>query len=102
MCIRDRFHVTSEFLFPWFVDLDRRALKANWQTWYWVLYGGYGVAGFDREVLTDLDSYVLDVGVGFQTSFKVRGYTLFLSALAAREVEDGADVKLRFILKSYH
>ena len=98
----EEFHLTSEFLVPWFVDLDKRVLKADWQTWYWVLYGGYGIAGFDRDVFQDLDDYVLDLGVGFQTSFKVRGYTLFLSALAAREVESGADVKLRFIVKSYH
>jgi hypothetical protein len=37
-----------------------------------------------------------------QSSFKIRGYDVFLSALVAQALESGAGVKTRFSLKSYH
>ncbi|HRC84084.1 MAG TPA: hypothetical protein PK413_00590 [Thermoanaerobaculia bacterium] len=95
-------HATWEFLFPWFVDRDRPFLKARWQTWYWVLYSGYGGIGNRRADLEDLGSYVADVGVGFQSSFTVRHYQLFWSALLAKAFEEGSDLRLKFSFKSYH
>jgi len=98
----DELHTTWEFLFPWFTSAHRSFLKASWETWYWVLYLGYGTLGTDRQIYTDLSSYVLDAGVGFQSSFKVRDYTLFFSALVGQANEAGADPKVRVSVKSYH
>lgn len=98
----EELHATWEFLFPWFVEESRPFLKLDWRTWYWVLYTGAGAIGTDRNVLTDLESYVADVGVGVQSSLKIRGYDVFLSALVAQALESGAGVKARFSLKSYH
>lgn len=98
----EELHLTWELLVPWFVDRNRTYLKADWQTWYWVVYTGYGASGFDRAVLADLSEYVADAGLGLQSSFRIRGYSLFLSALAARAFESNADVKVRVTLKTYH
>ncbi len=91
-----------ELLLPWFVDQERDLLRARWQTWYWVVYAGYGTAGFDRSVYSDLESYVADAGFGFQSSFTVKGYRLFLSALLARELASGAAYEFRISVKSFH
>lgn len=98
----EELHATWEFLFPWFVEESRPFLKLDWRTWYWVLYTGAGTIGTERGVLTDLGSYVADVGVGVQSSFKILGYDIFLSALVAQALESGSGVKARFSLKSYH
>lgn len=98
----EELHTTWEVLLPWFVNQEHEHIGAQWQTWYWVLYGGFGTVGFDREIYSDLGSYVADAGFGFQSSFKVKGYTLFLSALLARELESDADLKFRVSLKSFH
>jgi hypothetical protein len=93
---------TSEFFFPWFEDVPRRALGVEWQSWYWVLYGGYGTIGFDREIYTDGASYLTDVGLGFQSSFRLRNYTFFLSGLVAQTLDDGSDPKAKLSIKSFH
>ena len=83
-------------------DQGRRYLRADWQTWYWVLYGGYGALGNDRGVLTELDEYVADVGLGFQTALSWRDYTFFFGVLAAKAIESSSDVKVRVSFKSFH
>ena len=99
-------NTTWELLMPWFVDADRKVFRpswrTSWQTWYWVLYAGYGTLGVDPEVFTEPSSYVADVGVGFQSSLQVKGYRLFLSALVGQALESGSDIKVRFSFKSYH
>jgi len=98
----EQLHTTWELLIPWFVEEDRPFLRAHWRTWYWVLYAGYGTLGVDRKVYTDFSNYVQDVGVGFQASFDIKGYTLFVSALVGEALEEGSDLKFRFSFKSYH
>ena len=98
----DEIHTTWELLFPWFVDEERKKIGVEWQTWYWVLYGGYGTAGFDRDVFSDFENYTADLGFGFQSSFKLKGYTLFLSALLAHELDPDQDFELRVSVKSFH
>jgi hypothetical protein len=98
----EELHTTWELFIPWFVDQERHALWVDWNRWYWVLYGGYGTAGFDPDVYTDADGYVTDVGVGFQASFRLRKYTFFLSGIVARTLESGADLEGKLSIKTYH
>jgi hypothetical protein len=98
----DEINTTWELLWPWFVEDNRRHLGADWQTWYWVAYSGYGIAGFDRSIYSDFSNYVVDVGLGFQSSFQVKQYTLFFSALLAQELDPDADLELRLSIKSFH
>ena len=67
-----------------------------------MVYAGYGALGNDAAALTEPDNYILDLGVGFQTAFRIRDYQLFLSALAAQAQQDDNDIRFRFSFKSYH
>jgi len=99
----EELHLTGEALFPWFVHQNRRALKLDWNTWYWALYGGTGNIGFDSSIYTDYANYVYDVGVGFESSFKLRKFQFFLSGLVAHAFnaeEEGTTARLS--IKSYH
>lgn len=95
-------HNTWEVVYPWFVGEDHEYLKLSWENWYWVLYGGVGTIGFDRDVLTEFDDYVADVGVGFEASFRLKDYQFFLGGLVAQAFNAEGDVQLRLSLKSYH
>lgn len=96
----DELHTTVELFFPWFVDEHRRALKADWQSWYWILYGGFGAIGFDRDVLYDGDSYLTDIGFGFETSLQLRDYSIFIGGVAAYNLDVDGSVKARFSVKA--
>jgi hypothetical protein len=98
----EELHTTWEVVYPWFVDEAHEALRLQWQNWYWVLYGGLGTIGLERDVFTDLDTYVYDLGVGFESSFRLRDYEFFLSGLVAQAFNAEGGVQLRLALKSYH
>lgn len=98
----EELHTTFELFFPWFLDEDRRALRVTWNRWYWVLYSGYGTVGFDRQVYTDSAAYFTDVGAGFQTSFRLRRYVFFVSAVVAQTLEEGGSPTAKLSIKSYH
>lgn len=98
----EELHSTVEFFVPWFLNRSFPFLWVDWENFYWIFYGGVGTAGYDRQVYTDWDGYYPDVGLGFEASFKLRGYTFFLSGLAATALEGDGDVKTRLSIKSYH
>jgi hypothetical protein len=98
----EELHTTWELFVPWFVDEQRRALWVDWNRWYWVLYGGYGTAGFNPDVYTDSDSYFTDVGLGFQASFRLRKYTIFLSGIVAQVLEGDMDPEAKLSIKTHH
>ena len=98
----EQLYTTWEYFFPWFVNRERRALGLTWQNWYWILYGGYGVTGFDRDVYTDVDLYFPDVGIGFESSFRLKKYTVFLSGIVAQALEGEGGVEAKASIKSYH
>ncbi|MCP4662442.1 MAG: hypothetical protein GY856_44150 [bacterium] len=98
----EELHSTVELFVPWFLNRSFHFLWVDWENYYWILYGGVGTTGYDRQVYTDWDGYYPDVGLGFEASFKLRGYTFFLSGLAATALQDGGGVKTRLSIKSYH
>jgi len=99
----EELHFTTEALFPWFVHEKRHALKLDWNTWYWAVYAGTGTIGFTKDVYTDFNQYVYDVGVGFESSFKLRKFQFFLSGLVANAFNaDEGGVTARLSIKSYH
>lgn len=95
-------HLTIEHFIPWFLNDDRRALRARWNDWYWVLYGGYGTTGFDRSIYSDFGDYVVDLGFGFESSLLVDDYRFFLAAIVAHAVGDVGGLELRISVKSQH
>lgn len=93
---------TLEFFVPWFVNDRRQSLGVAWESWYWLLYSGYGTIGFDREVLSDSSTYLVDLGVGFETSFLLKDYTIFISAIAAQTLDIEGGVEARVSVKAIH
>ncbi len=98
----EELHSTVEIFLPWFLDDDRRALGLDWTNFYWVLYGGVGTIGFDKNIYTDWDSYIGDIGFGFEAAVELRGFRVFLSALAAYASENqGGEPEIRLSAKTY-
>ena len=98
----DELDTTVEYFHPWFLNQNRRALKLDWENWYWILYGGYGTIGFDRDVYSDTSSYVPDVGFGFEATFRLRRYSFFVSGIVAYALEGEGDPKGKLSIKSFH
>ena len=94
-------HTTWELFLPWFLDRSHRALGLEWNNWYWVLYGGVGNIGFDTGTFLEPSDYIPDVGVGFESSFRLRKYQFFLSGLLAHALNGQGDVEARVSVKSY-
>lgn len=98
----EELHTTWELVFPWFVDEPHEALRLTWNNWYWVLYAGAGTIGFERDVYTELEDYVVDAGAGFEASFQLRDYEFYLNALLAQAFNAEGGAQLRLSLKTYH
>jgi hypothetical protein len=97
----EQLYTTWEMFFPWFVDDHRRFLRLDWQNWYWVLYGGLGATGFETDVFTDSEAYYPDLGIGFESSFRYKRYTFFLSGVVAHAFRGDGDVEAQLSIKSY-
>jgi hypothetical protein len=92
---------TTEFFVPWFEDAAHRALGLEWNSWYWIVYGGKGAIGFDRDVVTDSANYLSDVGFGFEASFRLKGRRAYLSAVLAKVLEYDDDPRFIITVKTY-
>lgn len=97
----DEIHTTWEYFFPWFLAADREFLKLNWSNWYWILYGGVGNVGLDRDIYSNFGDYIPDVGIGFESSFNLRKYRFFLSGIVAQALKGDGGVEARVSVKSY-
>jgi len=95
-------HLTLEHFIPWFVRDDRRALGANWENFYWVLYAGYGNIGFDREIFSEFGDYIADVGFGFESSLRVDDYDFFLAGIVAHAIDEFGGLEARLSVRSHH
>ncbi len=97
----DVLYTTWEFFFPWFLKENRHFMKVEWQNWYWILYTGAGTVGLDRKTYTDFDSYIPDVGVGFESSLRLKKYRFFFSGIVAQALKGDGGVEARVSVKSY-
>ncbi len=93
--------MTVEAFSAIFRDRAIRALGVEWTTLYSVFYAGMGNSGFDRDVYTDIDSYVPDVGFGLEAAFQLRDYKIFLSGLVAYALEESDGVKAHLTVRTY-
>jgi hypothetical protein len=97
----DVLYTTWELFFPWFLRENRRFLKLDWQNWYWILYTGAGIVGNESNIYTDFDSYIPDVGVGFESSLRLKKYRFFISGIVAQALKGDGGVEARVSVKSY-
>lgn len=93
----DEVHLTNELFIPIFRNRDIRKLGANFNNLYAIGYGGVGAIAYDTgDLFSDV---IADAGVGFETSFTVRNFEVFLNAiyahtLAAPEGMEGDEVRV--------
>ncbi len=97
----EQLYTTLELFVPWFLAEDRRALGLVWDNWYWIFYSGYGATGFETSVYGDPNAWYPDVGIGFESSFRLRKYRFFLSGIVAQALEGTGGVEARLSVKSY-
>ncbi|MFL6262627.1 MAG: hypothetical protein ACJ76Y_23255 [Thermoanaerobaculia bacterium] len=97
----DAFFTTWEYFFPWFLETRHRALRLDWDNWYWILYAGYGTIGLNHKIYTDFRSYYPDAGIGFESSFRLRKYRFFLSGIVAQALKGNSGLEARISVKSY-
>ena len=97
----EELHSTWELFFPWFLDRDARFIGLNWQSWYWILYSGYGTVGFDRRIYGDTATYYPDAGIGFESSFRLKKYRFFLTGAVAQALRGEGGPEVRVAVKSY-
>lgn len=95
-------HATTELFLPWFINSNRTALGVDWDSWYWILYGGYGAIAFDADALSKSSNYLTDVGIGFETSFDLKDYVLFIAGIVAYTLDTDGSVEVRFDIKALH
>lgn len=98
----DQVLTTWEYFIPWFLDDQRQALHLRWQNWYWIAYAGAGAIGLDGSVATRFNNYIPDVGVGFESSVRLKNYTFFLAGVVAHALDETGGLKARLSVKSYH
>jgi hypothetical protein len=94
-------HNTWELFFPWFLDQHHRVLDTDWQSWYWILYSGWGTLGDDTHTYTDLSNYIVDSGVGFEAAVRLWRYRFFVSGIVARALKGSDHVEARLSVRSY-
>ena len=82
----DEIHISNEYLRPVFRDRDYRFLGGRFKDLYSILYLGAGSSVFHTSDLTDFDEWVLDLGVGFETTVRIRQYTFLVTAVYAQPV----------------
>ncbi len=98
----DEVHSTLEYFFPWFLDANREFLHLEWQNFYWILYSGIGTVGFDHKVFTGSAGFYPDLGVGFESSVRLRHrYRFFLSGIVAQTLKGSSGLEARLSVKSY-
>jgi hypothetical protein len=94
-------HTTWELFTPWFLGEQRRFLRLEWQSWYWILYAGAGTIGFTSRVYTDLAAYIPDAGLGFESSVRLWRYRFFISSIVARPLKGSNHVEARLSVRTY-
>jgi hypothetical protein len=82
----DELHATNEYLKPIFRNRDQRVLGARVNDLYGIVYAGVGASVFHPSDLVDLGNWVVDVGVGFEATVRVRQYSFLVTAIYAEPV----------------
>ena len=82
----DEFHVTNEYFVPVFRNQDHRLWGLHWNTMYGIGYLGFGQAAFTLTDAFKPRDYVVDAGLGTETSLRVRDYEVLLSVVYAHTV----------------
>jgi hypothetical protein len=95
----DELFLANEFFYPLFRNRSYRFLGATFSNLFGIVYQGVGTSGFDQNDLFQFDDWAIDAGLGFETSFFIRDYEIFLNAvyaqtLVAPDVWEGNELRV--------
>jgi hypothetical protein len=96
-------HLTNEYFKPIFRNRNYKKLGVEWNTLYGIGYLGAGNIGFDFRDLVRARDFVIDAGIGTESSLTIRDFNVLFSVLYARTVraEDGMKgSKVRFAIRT--
>jgi hypothetical protein len=94
-------HNTWELFFPWFIGEHHPIFDTDWQSWYWILYSGWGTLGDDSSAYTNFSNYIVNTGLGFEAAVRLWRYRFFVSGVVARPLKGGEHVEARLSIRSY-
>ena len=99
----DEFHVTNEYFVPVFRNRDYTLWGLHWNTMYGIGYLGFGQAAYAIRDAFKPKDYVVDAGLGTETSLHVRDYEVLLSVVYAHTLHGPEALrgsKVRFSIRT--
>lgn len=96
-------HMTNEYFVPIFRNRNYRTWRLNWNTLYGIGYVGAGNVGFEFRDMVRTKDFVVDAGLGGETSVGIRDFNVLLSVLYARTIRGTDGVKgskVRFSIRT--
>jgi hypothetical protein len=99
----DEFHMTNEYFVPIFRNRDYQSWALHWNTMYGIGYLGFGEAAFTIRDAFKPNDYVVDAGLGTETSLHVRDYEVLLSVVYAHTLHAPDELrggKVRFSIRT--
>jgi hypothetical protein len=97
------FHMTNEYFVPIFRNKNYRTGPLHWNTMYGIGYMGLGNIGFQPSDITRLRDYIVDAGIGMETSVRVRDFDVLLSAVYAQTIRKRGGIggnEIKFSLRT--
>jgi hypothetical protein len=99
----NEFHVTNEYFVPVFRNRDYGLGGLHWNTMYGIGYLGFGQVAYALSDAFKPRDYVVDAGLGTETTLRVRDYDVLLSVVYAHTLH-GPDAlrgsKVRFSIRT--
>jgi hypothetical protein len=80
-------HLTNEYFQPIFRNRNYRLGPVRASNMYGIFYLGTGVVGFGADTITNTDDWVVDAGVGFESSLTASNWDILLSVLWAKTLK---------------
>lgn len=85
-------HVTNEYFVPIFRNRDYRMGPLHWNTLYGIVYSGLGNVGFQLSDIARTRDFAVDLGLGAETSIRVRDFDVLLSGIVAKTMRDPRNI----------
>jgi hypothetical protein len=95
--------MTNEYFVPIFRNRDYQSWALHWNTMYGIGYLGFGEAAFTIRDAFKPNDYVVDAGLGTETSLHVRDYEVLLSVVYAHTLHAPDELrggKVRFSIRT--
>jgi hypothetical protein len=96
-------HMTTEYFVPIFRNRDFRTYLLHWNTLYGIGYVGAGTATFRSSDITKTENFVVDAGIGTESSLRIRDFDVLFSVIYAHTLKSPDGMKgnkVRFSIRT--